>query len=509
MNVDNSPRGHLKPLGSHREPQNNLMVDELDYMPSAEDFWRKYVKPSRAAVLKGAAKYARAFTEWTEHYLKDNFGDLEVRVEAKGEKSGKIPVGAKGVGRDTIENFLTHFHQSNGYIVSELPTPMWGDIAVQPCLMCGSIKQRFVEVDLWLSGGGSSSILHKDAFNAMNCLYNGTKQWKLIQYKYEDKIYKAWEPDREIGGFSRINPEKVDLFKYPDVAKVPWAFVTLSAGDCIFLPKSMYHQVKSYGTMNVAVSILFSRFDGVQEISMEGCDKPLEYTPLSELDMDWKYSGHGNLSMGNPDLESIRDMLMEHIRRSGKLDISSFRHEYQSVFPEKSDAWIDHRAQEAFDSLDKAGKGFMTLEDIKSLNRDQLRTIAMGFEPTDLSNTEFHEYTYVDPNDVKSIISQLLSRDGKLYRQVFLKTYVEKTGGTEKFGKEILTKLSSGDNDHVTAEQVRANLAVALQPFDNNQRDPLEGENDAYNVYERDHEERDDRVDNQDHVEAGTKRDEL
>ena len=58
--------------------------------------------------------------------------------------------------------------------------------------------------------------------------------------QYEDKIYKAWEPEREIGGFSRINPEKVDLFKYPDVAKVPWAFVTLSAGDCIFLPKSKF-----------------------------------------------------------------------------------------------------------------------------------------------------------------------------------------------------------------------------------------------------------------------------
>lgn len=58
--------------------------------------------------------------------------------------------------------------------------------------------------------------------------------------------------------------------------------------------------------MNVAVSILFSRFDGLKKISMDGCDKPLQYTPLSELDVDWKYSGHGNLSMGNPDLEDIR-----------------------------------------------------------------------------------------------------------------------------------------------------------------------------------------------------------
>ena len=105
INIENSPRGHLKPLGSHREPQNSLMVDELDHMPSAEEFWTKYVKPSRAAVLKGAAKHARAFTKWTEDYLKHNFGDLEVRVEAKGEKSGKIPVGVKGIGRDTLGEY--------------------------------------------------------------------------------------------------------------------------------------------------------------------------------------------------------------------------------------------------------------------------------------------------------------------------------------------------------------------------------------------------------------------
>lgn len=89
-----------------------------------------------------------------------------------------------------------------------------------------------------MSSGGSKSILHKDAFNAINCLYNGTKEWKLIENKYEEKIYKYWEPDREIGGFSRINPEKVNLIKYPKVAEVPWSFVTVQAGDCLFLPKS-------------------------------------------------------------------------------------------------------------------------------------------------------------------------------------------------------------------------------------------------------------------------------
>lgn len=117
---------------------------------------------------------------------------------------------------------------------------MWQDVTVIPPLTCGLLKDRLVEVDLWMSGGGTKSILHKDAYNAINCLYNGTKEWKMIEYKYEDKIYKAWEPPQMVGGYSRLNVHAVDLLKYPKVSEVPWSFVTVHAGDCLFLPKSKW-----------------------------------------------------------------------------------------------------------------------------------------------------------------------------------------------------------------------------------------------------------------------------
>lgn len=60
----------------------------------------------------------------------------------------------------------------------------------------------------------------------------------MIEYKYENKIYKAWEPEYEIGGYSLLDVESVDLIKYPEVKDVPWSFVTVNAGDCLFLPKS-------------------------------------------------------------------------------------------------------------------------------------------------------------------------------------------------------------------------------------------------------------------------------
>ena len=95
------PAGHLKPLGSHRPPETSL-VDDLQEMPSPQEFWTKYVRPSKAVVLRGAARQGKAFTQWTDEYLKEKFAELEVRLEAKKEKSSKVPIGAKGVGRDTI-----------------------------------------------------------------------------------------------------------------------------------------------------------------------------------------------------------------------------------------------------------------------------------------------------------------------------------------------------------------------------------------------------------------------
>ncbi|EDO34398.1 predicted protein [Nematostella vectensis] len=301
------PVGHLKPLGSHRPPSTDL-IDEIEGFPSPQDFWEKWVKPSRALVLRGAAKHSEAFTKWTDEYLKENYGDLEVRLEGKKEKSGRIPSGAMGVGRDTIGNFVDNAHKpgAKSYIVSDMPSPMYKDFAVIPPLTCGTFKDYLVEVDLWLSGGGTASIMHKDAFNAINCLMNGTKVWKMIEYKYEDKIYKAWEPPEMIGGFSKINVQNVDLLKYPKVAEVPWSLVTINAGDCLFLPKSYYHQVTSSGDTNAAVALLFSRFDHMDNLDFSDCNRELKPTPLSEMDIDWKYSGHGNLTMGNTDVGIVK-----------------------------------------------------------------------------------------------------------------------------------------------------------------------------------------------------------
>ena len=65
------------------------------------------------------------------------------------------------------------------------------------------------------------------------------------------------------------------------------------------------HQVNSYGTNNIAVAILFSRLDKLEAFNNTGCRK-MSYVPLSQLDVDWKYPGHGKMTMGNTHLGTAR-----------------------------------------------------------------------------------------------------------------------------------------------------------------------------------------------------------
>ncbi|CAH1244729.1 KDM8 [Branchiostoma lanceolatum] len=443
------PVGHLQPLGGHRPP--DVPIDELHTIPHPREFWDKYVKHEKAVILRGAAKNSPAFTLWTEEYLRDNYGKLEVRLEGKREKNGPSPIGAKGIiGRDTIGHFIETYQNKDAYLVSQLPTDMYHEVLVQPCLTCGSFRKNLVEIDLWMSSNGGSSVLHKDAFNSMNCLYNGTKHWKLIERKYEPLLHKAWEPSREVGGYSEVNVHKVDLLKHPNMAKVHWSNFTINAGDCLYLPKSYWHQVESVGDVNLAVAILFAR---LEEFDDSDCDtQKVEYTPLSELEVMWNWAGYGNMTMGHADLEeSIRSLLQEKTDEvdggTGKLTKDDLFNDLKLQMPEYDDDVLMMKAERAFAALDVNSKGYLDSDDVEALDWDTLRVFTLEFENQEPSNTELYEYSYIYAHEIMSTIVKLAKKDGELTRSDFIHAYTTELWGSEKFGTEIFDRLVEGQ-DH-------------------------------------------------------------
>ena len=471
------PRGHLLPLGSHTDPDSVPEYNPGNY-PTPDEFWKKYVKPSMPAVFRGAAKGWGGFTKWTDEYLVKNYGDMELRLEGRKEKYGRTPYGVLGVGRDTMENFVKNYHdpEYKGYIVTELPVPMYHEAGVLPFMTCGTFRHRMVEVDYWMNGGNASSVLHKDAFNTMNCLLNGTKDWKLISLKQEKNIYKAWEAAPSHGGYSKINVAKVDLLKYPKVAKVPWQLTRLEKGDCLFLPKGMYHNVLSYGTNNVAVALLFSRFDMYKrrDLDFSDCDNVTqEFKPLSEFKVDWMYPGKGDLSMGNADLEDVRHNMLENVNGKGIYTLKKLTRAVRSIYQEKDLKFVKDYALNAYNYL-TGESGKITQDMIRKFTKEQLRVAALCYERVHPTNAPWGEYNQINPEMIEEVLQKHLNKNkGKLPRKKFLDLYVNGLEGSPVFGNRFFDILAGEGADSVSQSQVKENIQKALQKYYEHQ---IEGE---------------------------------
>ena len=233
-------RGHMQPLGKQRAGPEDTIDEYPSGSLSSEVFYRKYVEKSRPVIIRGGAKDWPAFKLWTDEYLKATYGHLEVRLEEKveGESNRKLPAGKFGIGRDTLEHFLSDYQDpdSNAYIVGELPSPMFKDASVIPCMACSTLYNKIQEVNFWLASKGAASAIHRDAFHSVNCLLNGTKEWYFMDSKYNDEVYVVNRAKYELGGLSLVNPKAVDLQRYPKFAKVKYAFLTVRPGDCLFVP---------------------------------------------------------------------------------------------------------------------------------------------------------------------------------------------------------------------------------------------------------------------------------
>ena len=102
--------------------------------------------------------------------------------------------------------------------------------------------------------------------------------------------------------------------------------------SCVSLLTGYWHQVRSYGSKNMAVSVLFSR---LTEFDPAGCENAkLEYTPLSDVNMVWTYPGHGPQTMGNVDPFEMKYVLLTCWCRSFD-PLKVITHDIQSYFPAK------------------------------------------------------------------------------------------------------------------------------------------------------------------------------
>ena len=55
--------------------------------------------------------------------------------------------------------------------------------------MCGTFRNFTHESNLWISNGGTRSVIHYDADHNLHCMIAGRKDFMMIQNKYSEDLY--------------------------------------------------------------------------------------------------------------------------------------------------------------------------------------------------------------------------------------------------------------------------------------------------------------------------------
>ena len=219
-NTDNShteqeaPPGHMKKLGEHKKPIEGEIL-ELDYMIGGKDFYEHFARKRRPVVFRGVTNNWPATKHWkNETYLRELYSDVLFDVEDhiiyNNDLNTRITM--------NFSQFLDSYKTKKYYLDSPFPqSPMMNDVEVPLMFRCEG--QVFSSAHFLFSNGGTSGPLHVDGYENFLALFSGTKVVYIYSPEYLHHLYM----DQFISfpGLSPVNPEKVDLIKFPKVKDAP------------------------------------------------------------------------------------------------------------------------------------------------------------------------------------------------------------------------------------------------------------------------------------------------
>ncbi|XP_078483179.1 bifunctional peptidase and arginyl-hydroxylase JMJD5-like isoform X2 [Ciona intestinalis] len=242
--VADDPPGHMQPIGSHMPP---MPIEEREDLPNPIEFYDKYAKPGKPVVFKGVVKTFPNFNNLrNDSYLRELYGDTAFNTDKLKEEVIDKPFPMK------MSEFLSVYEKEDVYLIDPLFDGPFAntEVFVPKPLLCEKVLNMIV---IWFSSGNSKSLLHNDAYDNLNCLYDGSKDLLLIDQKYENSLPLDVLPD-QVSNMSSLDVEKVDMYKYGKLSNIPWYGATVEAGDCFYIPFRWFHQLKGPKGRNFAIN---------------------------------------------------------------------------------------------------------------------------------------------------------------------------------------------------------------------------------------------------------------
>lgn len=266
---DRIPIGHLRPLGWQNRPEGSVEETYVNIEPV--DFWNRYVIKEKAVVIRGLVNDANLINKWTDTYLDRTFSDLTVNVKNKKQKLKEENV------KMSLKTFLHGYRSEDWYLHVTTPYEMQDELPIPYIINCGPYVTKSIdkfdekisqltESYLWMSAGETSSLLHSHSENNLHCVFDGRKDFIMIPIEgLKKKNAKDWKKMLNLQELypksgelvSKINVDMVNTYEYKTLNELVWYWSTLKQGDCIYIPNSYLHQVRSYGR-SISVSINFA-----------------------------------------------------------------------------------------------------------------------------------------------------------------------------------------------------------------------------------------------------------
>ncbi|KAL4217847.1 hypothetical protein ACF0H5_022586 [Mactra antiquata] len=391
--ISGIPDGHLRPLGWQRKPEGKVREEKEKI--GAQTFHLRYAKTIRPVVMRGVLKTEPVLEKWEQDsYLKDKFGQVNITITVKKEFYNQGPQHNKR--RMLLRKFLLDYKYENWYLSSTVHDDLMPELPLPEILSCGSYKQRLTEAEMWMSSGGTASLLHSHGDHNLHCVIDGRKDFILIdpQYKENFKFQETYENSGS--GHSAMDMDMINMFKFSKIAQTPWYWSTLWQGDCIYVPAGYLHQVRSFGR-GISYTVQFAP---VKDFDSTDCKKEskskrrkkdkkveekdekekieTEKITLADVDFIWAFSnGERHLKEKKLVPSTLRRILLILMRDGDQLHKTVFKHFYEDALAGDNQKLS---ADEVFNILTpNDARSYLSRDEIKVLNESRLQQVCTIF----------------------------------------------------------------------------------------------------------------------------------
>lgn len=211
----NEIQGHLKKLG---EQSATVLgeIEDIDYVLSGRDFYTHFIRKSRPLVMRGAATDWSAVKHWAnETYMRERYGHVVFDVEFTKHYERIHPI-KKTM---NLSEYLDIYKTKQVYLDCPFPqSDLTSDIMVPYCLQCDELMSTIASIHLLYSSGNTSSSLHHDGYQNLLTVISGTKEVLVASSDNAEHLYA--NNYTTVPGLSPVNPESVNLKKFPNVSRV-------------------------------------------------------------------------------------------------------------------------------------------------------------------------------------------------------------------------------------------------------------------------------------------------